>query len=114
MTLIATNVKDVEAEFQPLHKLFQALQINADPGMNVNNEMAYGEDNTTRMRELSPRPIKSMGELSPRPVKRTGELSSRPVKRTGELSSRTVKRMGELSPRPVKRMGEPSPIPCKM
>ena len=75
MTLIATNVKEVEAEFQPLHKLFQALQINADPGMNVNNEMAYGEDNTTRIGEVSPRPVKRTGELSPRSVKRTGELS---------------------------------------
>ena len=103
MSLIANDVKEVGAELQPLHNLFQTLQINADPGMNVNNEMAYGEDNTTRM-----------GELSPRPVKRTGELSSRPVKRTGDLSPRPVKRMGELSPRPVKRMGELSPILCKM
>ena len=48
LTLIATKVREVEAEFQPLHKLFQALEINTDPGINVNSEMIYLEDNTTK------------------------------------------------------------------
>ena len=48
LTLVATKVREVEAEFQPLHKLFQALEINTDPGINVNSEMIYLEDNITK------------------------------------------------------------------
>ena len=48
LTLVATKVREVEAKFQPLHKLFQALEINTDPGIKVNSEMIYLEDNTTK------------------------------------------------------------------
>ena len=46
--MLATKVREVEAEFQPLHKLYQALETNTGPSINANNEMIYLEDNTTR------------------------------------------------------------------
>ena len=45
---LATKVREVKAEFQPLHRLFQTLEINIGPSINVNSEMIYLEDNITK------------------------------------------------------------------
>ena len=47
---LATKVREVEAEFQPLHKLHQALKINTGLSTSATNEMIDLEDNITRQK----------------------------------------------------------------
>ena len=48
LTLITTKVTEIEAELQPLNKLFQVLEIGENRDRGINKEMIYVEDNTTR------------------------------------------------------------------
>ena len=43
-----TKVREVETEFQPLHKLFRALEFNTHASTKVNSEMVYLEEKTKR------------------------------------------------------------------
>ena len=52
-------VSEVKAEFQPLHRFFQALKTNTGLSINVNREIIYPEDNMAKhwwqIEELSKR-----------------------------------------------------------
>ena len=56
LTLITTKVKEIEAEFQPLRKLFQALEISENLDRRINEK----PDTGNRLKKLASKNISSL------------------------------------------------------